>query len=196
MSAFAGATGVLGGTFDPVHLGHLAVARQCLAELQLAEVRLVPSFTPPHREAPVATAEDRLAMARLAVSGEQGLAVDDVELRRGGVSYTVDTLRELGESGCESLVLLLGYDAALELESWHRAADIPHLAAVVAFNRTDVARTRRGLPAGTAVLEVNSPRISATEIRRRLASGLDMSGMLAGPVLAYICERGLYGAGK
>ncbi|HEV1998618.1 MAG TPA: nicotinate (nicotinamide) nucleotide adenylyltransferase [Candidatus Dormibacteraeota bacterium] len=197
MSLFAGATGVLGGTFDPVHLGHIAVAAQCRERLDLAEVRLVPSFLPPHRQPPVAPAADRLAMTRLAAERDRGLVVDDIEVRRGGTSYSVDTLRELREPG-RRLVLLLGYDAAIELSSWHQAVEILALAEVVVFNRTGAGRDadRRGLPAGAAVIEVDSPDISATEVREWLAAGLDMSGMLAAPVLAYIHARGLYGAGK
>mgnify|MGYP003622955031 CR=1 FL=1 len=198
MSSFAGATGVLGGTFDPVHFGHIAVAMQCREKLELAEVRLIPSFLPPHRDPPLAPAEDRLAMTELAMQGAPGLVVDDVEVRRGGTSYMVDTLRALRAAGLGPLVLLLGYDAAADLGTWDRAEDIPALAQVVVFNRTG---TMRGLltsplPGGATVVEVESPEISATDVRDRLAAGLDASAMLAAAVLAYIYERGLYGAGK
>ena len=198
MTSFAGATGVLGGTFDPVHFGHIAVALQCREKLELAEVRLIPSFLPPHREPPLAPAEDRLAMTALAMQGAPGLVVDDVEVRRGGTSYTVDTLRALRAAGLGPLVLLLGYDAAADLGSWDRAAEIPALAEVVVFNRTGtVGGLLTGvLPRGTTVVEVESPEISATDVRDRLAAGLDASAMLAAPVLAYIHARGLYSADK
>lgn len=200
MTSFAGATGVLGGTFDPVHLGHIAVALQCRERLELAEVRLIPSFLPPHREPPLAPPEDRLAMAALATREEPGLLADDVEVRRGGTSYMVDTLRQLRATGLRRLVLLLGYDAAVDLGSWDRAEDLPALAEVVVFNRSGSARdnVEGVLPVGTTVVEVEveSPEISATDVRERLAAGLDASAMLPPPVLAYIRQRGLYGAGR
>ena len=189
---------MLGGTFDPVHLGHIAVASQCRARLQLSEVRLVPSFRPPHRPPPLASAEDRLAMTRLAAADDRGLVVDDLEVRRGGTSYSVDTLRELRQAGRRRLVLLLGYDAALEFKSWHLGADIPGLAEIVVFNRTAGAPTtpNGALPPGAVVVAVDSPDISATDVRERLAAGAETAGMLAPSVLAYIRDRGLYGAGK
>ena len=198
MTSFEGATGVLGGTFDPVHFGHIAVALQCREKLELAEVRLIPSFQPPHREPPLAPPEDRLAMTALALEGEPGLVLDDVEVRRGGMSYTVDTLLQLRASGLGRLVLLLGYDAAADLASWNRAADIPTLAEVVVFNRAGSGRDgfRGALPAGTTVVEVESPEISATDVRERLAAGIDASPMLSASVLAYIKERGLYRGGR
>ena len=194
--------GVLGGTFDPVHTGHLAVARQCRELLGLDRVLLVPSFQPPHRNPPEAGPQDRLAMTRLAVAGIEGLAVDDLEVLREGVSYAVDTLTDLRrrDPGGE-VVLLLGQDAALEFATWHQPAEIGRLARLAVFNRAGSAALSpggleaAGLPADATLLEVDSPLVSATEIRRRLAAGEDLEGMLAASVLAYIRERGLYGHG-
>ncbi len=137
-------------------------------------------------------------MARLAVDGVPGLVVDDLEVRRGGTSYMVDTLRELRARGLDRPVLLLGYDAAAELGSWHQAAEIPVLAHVVVFNRAGAAPQREpgALPPGTTVVEVDSPQISATAARQRLAAGEDVSGLIPASVLEYIRDRGLYGAGK
>jgi nicotinate-nucleotide adenylyltransferase len=193
-----GATGILGGTFDPVHLGHVEVARQVREDLGLARVLLVPSSSPPHREAPSASPEDRLEMARLAIAGHPGLEVDDVEVRRGGTSYAVDTLHQLKQvDPGRELVLLLGRDAAVEFGSWHRAAEIGDLARVAVFNRAGsdggpIDVEAAGLPAATILLEVDSPAISATEIRDLLALGGDVSGMVPASVLEYIRDHALY----
>lgn len=186
--------GILGGTFDPIHNGHLAVARQAREQLGLESVLLVPSFQPPHREAPTAGPQDRLAMTRLAVQGQPGLEAADVEVRRGGVSYTVDTLRDLRLMRPESdLVLLLGYDAAREVADWHQPEALPGLARLAVFNRTGAAPgTPAELPAGALRLEVESPDVSATAVRERLARGEDLDGMVPASVLVYIRERGLY----
>jgi nicotinate-nucleotide adenylyltransferase len=199
----SGRTGILGGTFDPVHLGHLAVARQSRDHLGLEGVLLMPSSQPPHRPEPAAGAEERLEMVRLATEGLPGLAADDAEVRRGGVSYTVDTLRQLRRERPErELVLLLGSDAAGDFGTWHEAPAIRELAAIAVFNRSGSPAldpgflAAAGLPSDAAVFEVESPPVSATEIRRRLASGEDVEGMLPASVLGYIRERGLYGAGQ
>jgi nicotinate-nucleotide adenylyltransferase len=186
--------GVFGGTFDPIHMGHLAVARQAREQLDLDSVLLVPSFLPPHREAAAAAPEDRLAMVRLAVRDRAGLEAEDAEVRRGGVSYTVDTLRELGRMRPGSdLVLLLGDDAAREVGDWHDPDALPGLARLAVFNRTgSVPAAPALLPAGALRLEVDSPDISATAVRARLARGEDLDGIVPASVLEYIHERGLY----
>ena len=197
MSSLAGATGILGGTFDPVHRGHVAVAIECLDRLDLSEVRMIPASRPPHREPPRAAAQDRLAMAQLAVAGHAGLLTDDVEVRRGGVSYTVDTLEQLRASGLDRLVLLVGRDAAVEMGSWHRAAEIAGLAEVVVFNRTGVAVSPdQPLPLAARVIEVDSPDVSATRIRESLEAGGDADDMLPASVLEYIRQHGLYNPAK
>jgi nicotinate-nucleotide adenylyltransferase len=195
------AVGVLGGTFDPAHAGHIAVARQCREQLDLDRILLVPSFQPPHRPPPEAGPQDRLAMTRLAAAGTAGLEVDDLEVCREGVSYAVDTLRELRRRDPDGeVVLLLGRDAALEFGTWHQPGEIARLAHLAVFNRANTPPLAAegfkaaGLPASTTLLEVDSPPVSATEIRRRLAAGGPLEGMLAPSVLGYIRERGLYGA--
>ena len=191
---------MLGGTFDPVHVGHIAVAQQCREQLALDEVLLVPSYQPPHRAAPVAGPQERLAMTRLAAAGVAGLEVDDVEVRRGGVSYAVDTVRALRQRDPGTdVVLLLGEDAALDFGTWHEPGEIGRLARIAIFNRAGgptlvgSEMEAAGLPLPTVRLEVDSPAVSATEIRRRLASGEPVEGMLAASVIEFIRERGLYG---
>lgn len=196
----SGATGILGGTFDPVHRGHVDAARQVMTELGLERVLLIPSFRPPHRDQPWAGPEDRLEMVRRAVAGQPGLEVDDVEVRRKGTSFTVDTLRELrrADPGRE-LVLLLGHDAAREFGSWHDAGTIGDLARLAVFNRAGAGATSglegAGLPPGTLHVVVDSPDISATGVRAALARGEDLSHMLPASVLEYIHQRGLYSDG-
>src|SRR5687767_2659000 len=114
--------GILGGTFDPVHYGHLRLAQEIGERLHLAEVRLIPAGTPPHRTAPQVSAAQRLEMVRLAAAGNPLLAVDDREVRRTDPGYTVDTLSEIRrEAGATRPVcVLLGADAFLDLATWHR----------------------------------------------------------------------------
>lgn len=122
--------GVLGGTFDPIHFGHLRLAQEVADQLRLSEVRFIPSGTPPHRAQPVADASQRLAMVRLATADNALFTVDDREIRKPELSYTVDTLRELrGELGeRQPLVLILGADAFLDLATWSRWRELFQLA--------------------------------------------------------------------
>ncbi len=117
----ASAIGIFGGTFDPVHFGHLRAAVETRELLKLEDFRLLPAGTPPHRSNTVASATHRLAMLRLAVSEQSGFTVDDREVRRGGNSYMVDTLREIrNETGDSPLILMIGQDASNVLDSWHQ----------------------------------------------------------------------------
>ncbi len=184
---------LFGGTFDPVHTGHLSVAWEA-AELLDAEVHLLPANVPPHRLAPIASAAERVAMLRAALAGQSRLVLDTRELARSGPSYTVDTLRELrAEQGDRPLVLLLGADAFAGLSSWHEWRALFDLAHVGVLSRPGVAGTpgaalqaeiaaRRvddpamlcASPAGRIVeLAVTPLEISATRIRELLAAGRD-----------------------
>ena len=124
--------GVLGGTFDPIHYGHLRLGEELGETLKLGEVRLVPSGTPPHRSAPQVAAEHRVAMVRLATAGNPRFRVDEREVRRAGPGYTFDTLTELRAEAGDShpLVLLLGADAFLEFATWRRWHEIFNLVLV------------------------------------------------------------------
>jgi len=184
---------LFGGTFDPVHLGHLSVAWEA-AELLDAEVRLLPASVPPHRAPPIATAAQRVAILRAALHGQARLTLDTRELDRAGPSWTIDTLHELrAEQGDRPLVLLLGADAFAGLASWHRwrelfaaahigvlsrpgvAASLPdELEREVAGRRIADASALRALPAGKLIeLTVTPLEISATRIRELLAAGRD-----------------------
>jgi nicotinate-nucleotide adenylyltransferase len=211
--------GILGGTFDPIHFGHLRLAQEAGDALKLGQVRLIPSGTPPHRPAPQASAADRLAMARLAVSGNPLLTVDEREMRRGGPCYTVDTLgelrRELGAA--QPICLLLGADAFLDFATWRRWHEIFLLAHIVVAHRpgfpVDTWRERmpqplareyaaRALPqplavhlapaGGIAVIPITALDISATAIREGIRAGLSPRYLLPDAVLDYIQEKRLY----
>ena len=128
--------GILVGTFDPIHYGHLRPAQEVMRALDLAEVRIIPAANPPHRRAPLATAAQRLRMAELAVAEFPGLRVDDREIKRGGPSYTVLTLESLrGEFGARPLCLLLGLDAFEGLETWYQLQRLPELTHFVVMTR-------------------------------------------------------------
>ncbi len=184
---------IFGGTFDPVHLGHLSVAWEA-SELLDAEVRLMPASVPPHRPAPIASAEQRVAMLRAALQRQSRLSIDTRELERSGPSYTIDTLSELrAEQGSRPLVLLIGADAFAGLPSWHRWRELFEVAHIGVLSRPgveaavpDVLRdemsTRRcedasilhDLPAGKVIeLAVTPLEISATRVRELLAEGRD-----------------------
>lgn len=184
---------IFGGTFDPVHLGHLSVAWEA-AELLDAEVRLMPASVPPHRGAPMASAAQRVAILREALKGQARLTLDTRELDRSGPSYTIDTLRELrAEQGERPLVLLVGADAFAHLASWHRWRELFAVAHVGVLSRPGVSATLpdeledevagrrvvdtadvRGAPAGKVIeLAVTPLEISATRIRELLAAGRD-----------------------
>ncbi|HEV7448137.1 MAG TPA: nicotinate-nucleotide adenylyltransferase, partial [Steroidobacteraceae bacterium] len=128
--------GLFGGTFDPIHYGHLRTAFELWQELRLSEVRFMPTGSPPHREQPYAAPELRLAMVKAAVASQPAFVVDDREIRRTGVSYSVDTLTEVrNEFPDRSLCLLLGMDAFLGLPNWHRWRELLDLAHIVVAHR-------------------------------------------------------------
>lgn len=219
MPEHAAPIGILGGTFDPIHFGHLRLAEVCADACALSEVRLLPAALPNLRDRPSTPAEDRLRMVRLAVQGNARLAVDDRELRRPGVSYTVDTLLELrAELGpTRALCLLLGADAFLRLPAWSRWLRLFELAHIVVVARFGAAPEQAGArapeldaewrrrastdprivnaaPAG-AIVRIDAPLldISATHIRQCLERGASVRYLLPDLVLRYIEAQRLYG---
>jgi len=206
----------MGGTFDPVHNAHLALARAARDRLPLAEVRWIPAGQPPHRAAPRAIADHRLAMVRAAIAGEPGCVVDAGEVARTEPSYTVHTLLRLRAEldPATPLVLLMGADAFLGLPGWHRwreIFDLAHLAIAtrpaypldaVAPPLADILSHRRtasadfGAPAGSIVtFELVAGTVSATEARALIAAGApdaQLLELLPAPVLEYIRRHRLY----
>lgn len=206
--------GVFGGTFDPVHYGHLRPALALKEALGMDEVRMVPCQVPVHRDQPCASVEQRLAMLQAATEGFEGLLVDERELRRDTPSYMVETLQslrdELGEQ--EPLVLMLGMDAFLAFASWRQPERILELAHIVVANRpgshwqadkplqslvegrmTDDPQKLGVSAAGlVCILEVPEQAVSSTEIRERVRNGRPIEDMLPAVVQAMIEEQHLY----
>lgn len=211
--------GILGGTFDPIHYGHLRLAQEAADRLRLAEVRFIPSGMPPHRASPGASAEHRLEMVRLAVAGNSLFTVDDQELRRSGPGYTVDTLQELRQQAGsnQSLVLLMGADAFLELATWSRWHQLFSLAHVAVAYRpgfpVDTWQSRMPQPlaaeynarllrqplgvhmapaGGIVVVPIAALDISATLIREEMRAGANPRYLLPDQIIQYIQEHTLY----
>jgi len=184
--------GVFGGSFDPVHHGHLIVAAEARRVLELSEVRFIPARLQPFKGAPHhAGVEDRVAMLRLALAGAPGLLLDDRECRRPGPSYTVDTLRELrAELPAAELLLLVGSDAARDFAQWREAAAIRQLATLVVLSRPGASAPADGLEA--QVLRVPAIDISATQIRERVRAGESIHFLVPDAVARYIADRRLY----
>lgn len=213
--------GILGGTFDPVHVAHLRLAHEAWEGLDLEQVRLVPNAIPPHRATPGTSAQHRLAMLHLAVAGHPGLTVDDRELRRPVPSYSIDTLESLrGELGPQRpLCLILGADAFVLLETWHRWQALFHQSHLVVAHRPGHlpeswpahmgAALRRELaaratadpadlnraPAGRICpFPVTQLDVSATQLRALLAAGRPPRYLIPDSVLDYIESHHLYKA--
>jgi nicotinate-nucleotide adenylyltransferase len=196
--------GVFGGSFDPIHEGHLAMARGARDAARLDRMMLVVAKVPPHKGATVASADDRLAMARLAVEGENGLEASDLELRREGPSYTIDTVRELQRHDPRAAIaLLIGSDSLADLPKWKEARALLEEATPLIAPRRDADRGElqalRPSLGDVAVdrlergwLDLPLRDVSSTEVRQRLAIGADASGLLPPAVLRYIRDHGLY----
>lgn len=207
------AVAVFGGTFDPVHYGHLRAAAEVADQLKVNDFRLMPAGQPPHRTAPVASPEHRLAMLECAVAGHDDLRVDDREVRRMGPSFMVDTLASVrADIGNVPLLLCVGQDAANQLLTWHQWTRLFELAHLVVMTRPDstinyppelarimqqrqVERTRDLMrtPAGSVRhLEVTQLAISATDIRQHIETGRSPRFLLPATVLEYIVKHQLY----
>jgi nicotinate-nucleotide adenylyltransferase len=189
--------GLFGGSFDPIHHGHLLVAQAAAEALGLTELRLVPAREQPFKiGAHGASAADRAAMVERAIAGSPGMRLERCELDRPGPSYTVDTLRAVGarEPGV-SLVLLVGSDAAEGLSRWHEAGDVSRLARIVAFGRAGGGR--KAVPPGIEFITVPAVEISSTAVRERVRRGQSIRYWVPEAVAEFIASRGLYrdGAG-
>ena len=195
----AGRLGILGGTFDPPHYGHLAAALEVLHRLRLSKVLLVVANDPWQKSGlhPVTPAPVRLEMVRAAVRGIEGLEASAVEIDRGGESYMADTLAELRSlhPGAE-LLLVVGSDAAAGLDTWKRPAELQELAATVVVHRAGRSggRPPEGWPA--VVVEVPALDISSCDIRARFTDGRPVEALVPGAVAEIARSRGLYGCGR
>jgi nicotinate-nucleotide adenylyltransferase len=192
-------TGILGGTFDPIHCGHIDVARAAQEALGLAEIVVITSNVPPHRPAPAASSYHRFAMAALAVANRPGWRVSDAELQSPDTSYTVTTLRRFRDEGYSAadLFFLIGADAFAEIDSWREYPHILELAhfAVVTRSGFTVAAPP-GLPPVLAdrIVTIGAPTadVSSTVIRERIAAGESIAGLVPPLVKQHIEQHGLY----
>lgn len=209
--------GVLGGTFDPIHNGHLAAADAAQKFLDLDSIMLVPSRIPPHRQDPVgATSEQRFSMATLAAAGWPGWAVSRIEIDREGFSYTFDTLVELRKARPGTQIFfILGADAFAEMDTWSRFPDVLDLANFVVVSRPGITldSLRERVPSAfehhppcspsalrdlgseetrVILVEAITPDVSSTDIRRRVRAGLPLSGLVPDTVAEYIRAHRLY----
>ena len=205
--------GLFGGTFDPIHYGHLRTAYELWQSLRLAQVRFLPTGNPPHREASLAPTELRVQMVQAAIAGNDAFVVDDRETRREGLSYSVDTLLDLRRDFPErSLCLLLGMDAFLGMPHWHRWRDIFELAHVVVAHRpgwkapitgplgevmvdrgTGSVRELHAAPGGRVYVHaVTQLEISSTELRQLILAGRDLRYLVPDAVRDLIATSGCY----
>ncbi|MEX1098528.1 MAG: nicotinate-nucleotide adenylyltransferase [Planctomycetales bacterium] len=195
--------GLLGGTFDPVHYGHLLLAEQCREQCALDEVWFLPSGSPPHKSGDgISPGKARAEMLEFAVAGRPEFRVDRMELDREGTTFTVDTLEELHRvDPSRELFFLIGADSLADLPSWRRPDRIAELATIVAVNRGDrplpdpaALAATLGEPLAERIRFVTMPGIdlSATDIRRRVRAGESIRFMTPRAVEAYIREHGLY----
>jgi nicotinate-nucleotide adenylyltransferase len=181
------ATGILGGTFDPVHNAHLAMARAALRHLSLERVTFIPTGTTRYRRPALASPEHRVAMLRLALDGDEKMAIDTRELEPGASGYTVDTLRALRAEGHADLYLLMGADQYEKLGSWHRPAEITRLATIGVFARPGVQLNQE-----VELIPMPPMPISASDVRARAARGEDLSALVPARVANYIARHRLY----
>jgi len=194
--------GVFGGTFDPVHDGHLRPVEAAAARFGLRRVLFVPARVSPHKEAPVTDPRHRVAMLALALAGRPDWRLSMAELDREPPSYTVDTLRALAsENPSDDLWLLMGTDALAGFDRWRDPAGILRLARIAAFQREpfsgDEVRVPpvEGLSNRLEVFDAGSVKISSTDIRTDLGRGMAIAGRVPEPVAEYITKQGLYGSG-
>jgi nicotinate-nucleotide adenylyltransferase len=207
------AIGILGGTFDPIHFGHLRMAQELREACDLVNVRIIPCYEPVHRKLPVATPAQRLAMVESAIATEKTLIADDREIRRGRPSYSIDTLIELQQAlPAHPLCLLMGIDAFLGLPSWYRWKDILTIAHLIIAHRPQYQLPSTGIitnllkhhlqheiayihenPAGGILLRpITQLEISATDIRKQIAMGMNPRYLLPDSVYDYIIQSGTY----
>ena len=208
--------GLLGGTFDPIHNGHLAAARAAQDALALSQVRFIPSARPPHRpDSPRASEYHRIEMIRRATAGVAGWEVSDLELRRDGPSYSFDTLTAFHQEGLTPLQIffIIGVDAFAEITTWHRYPEVlsashfvvvtrPGFSLDTLFERVPGAPGRLIATAdvdasarpGIVLVESRTPDVSSTDVRRRAASGDSLADLVPPAVAAYIEQHQLYRA--
>jgi nicotinate-nucleotide adenylyltransferase len=197
--------GIIGGSFDPVHSGHMIIAQDAEERLELSEVIFIPASIPPHKKhLQQADATHRLSMLKHATETDLRFSVSDIELQRGGISYTIDTLKELKADHQDSeLFLIVGSDTLVELHTWHQIDELLEMCEIASFLRPgedalDLIEKKVNLSDEhrervlSNVIEAHRIGISSTEIRMRIAEGLSIRYLVPPEVEMYIYEHGLY----
>jgi len=188
--------GILGGTFDPIHVGHLVLAQQVKEKLKLSRVIFIPCSNPPHKtRKKLSSAQDRFRMAAVAVEGNPSFAISDMELKRGGLSYTVDTLRQLGQTypGSE-IYFLTGSDVLDEIHTWKNPEEIYKLARMVIAVRPGFDSIDRKSPFAkrSTVVDITGVDISSSQIREKVKKGQSIKYLVPPKVEEYIVKKKLY----
>lgn len=188
--------GVLGGTFDPIHHGHLAAASEVCAALQLDRMLLVPTHVQPFKaDVTAAPARDRLEMCRLAVAGDERFEVSAVDVDRGGITYTVDTLRDLAREYPDAqLYFVTGADALERFSQWRDAEVLSTLATFVGVTRPGHSLGQSDTP--HTLVEVPALAVSSTDVRRRVGAGAPIRYLVPRAVADYIAQHDLYSGGS
>lgn len=195
--------GILGGTFNPIHNGHLLIAEHVLKKYHLSRVDFIPCFQPPHRDQPIASPQDRLEMVKLAIKNHSEFSVNDIEIKREGVSYTINTLQSLHQQFPENnYYFIIGADAFAKLDTWHEWEKIIALVNIVVINRdkkeikapqkiTDYIE-KNNLKNHIHFCEITPIEISATQIRKDIAAGKEKIDGLPKLVREYILKNNVY----
>jgi nicotinate-nucleotide adenylyltransferase len=195
--------GIYGGTFDPIHHGHLHVIKELLRSRRVERIIVIPAGDPQLRERPIASGRDRLAMCRAAVaeltSIKDSVEVSDREIIRDGPSYAINTVEELmREHPGKELAWIVGSDAYRKIDDWYESERLQELISFIVIERPrdQIAGSRESDDEfdDFDTTEINALKISATEIRKRIGEGLELSAMVPAPVLSYIESKGLYGS--
>ena len=185
--------GLFGGTFDPVHIGHLLMARAAMEQMDLDKVIFIPSCVPPHKKTPTLfLVEDRLKMVRRAVAGISRFEVSDFEIKKGGKSYSVDTVkhfRSLAEPH-DKMFFIVGGDAVKQLNSWKNIDELKSMCSFVSVNRPGYPRGEEKLKYHAVTM--NGIEMSSTEIRKRILAGKSIQFLVPDSVLRYIDQQNLY----
>lgn len=185
--------GILGGTFNPPHIGHFIMANEVKHALGLDEVRFMPNAIPPHKESSGITAEHRVQMLKSGIAGRAGFSIEMIELARGGISYTFDTMKSLVEQEQVEFYFIIGGDSIDNLHKWYRIDELVQLVRFVGVRRPGTS-AKTNYP----VLMVDTPEVdlSSSVLRNRLANGESVAYLMPEAVEAYIREEGLYGSSK
>ncbi len=190
--------GVFGGTFDPLHIGHLIIAERAREEFELQKVMFIPTNIPPHKPTPLASALDRLELVKIAVQDNPYFEVSDMEIKRGGVSYWVDTLRELKKGySKDEIFTLIGMDEAFDFMNWKEPKEILKLSMFIIITRPGKSRDKviSFLNKNANFINLNLD-ISSSEIRERINRGESIKHLVPEKVEAYIKEKKLYKYGE